>query len=609
MENTQRTSRRKAKLDPEYIGIETQNRHKVGIKFGESHDSSVKTSQESENISEEGHKLSGPTTEAPPHTPATSAPAILEEIAEVVEVDEVFEKSQENISEKESQVHIVPNVTPSTSSQLNIVSHVTPSTSSQRTKSIYESLLEQFDTVASSKDFTSSDSEPAFAPTHSSTPFQTYRQPFTAFDFNDINNSTDNSQEINQFPNPLITTPLTTPFTSSLFPTNPESSSSFFHSSFFNPSKPPSPIRRPTTPPSPVHIRVPRMTAPVLTPQLLTSTTIPIFDSDKDDPAEYITNYDAITTAGGWNSDAKKNFFTINLGPVGREWFTRYLVTVPTADWTATKAAFIANFTRRGSPNRAEALLKKRVQLPTEGVDSYYYDVLKLCNRIDSAMAEQKKIRLIINNLTPNLFEKTYTLTFANLDALRTHLHTLEDAEHSFPDAPYFKKTNKRDTDIAELKNMVCTLTNHTLELKNTKPPQPITTITNRPTQPQNTPYNHYNSPPPPQPNPNFGGGRGRARNDVQQTVGRTADGVVICYRCTQPGHIASKCENQPFCSFCHRPNHQRRDCRSLKQKREQQAQYPPQNNQQQFSRPNNQQQYSQPTNVAQPASSAFLNY
>ncbi|CAL8133287.1 unnamed protein product [Orchesella dallaii] len=42
---------------------------------------------------------------------------------------------------------------------------------------------------------------------------------------------------------------------------------------------------------------------------------------------------------------------------------------------------------------------------------------------------------------------------------------------------------------------------------------------------------------------------------------GKTADGLRICFRCNQPGHLSSHCQNEPFCPKCQINGHTLQDC------------------------------------------------
>jgi hypothetical protein len=66
----------------------------------------------------------------------------------------------------------------------------------------------------------------------------------------------------------------------------------------------------------------------------------------------------------------------------------------------------------------AEAKLQMRLQGSSERFETYFYDVLGLCDVIDSQMSEQQKTRYLLRGMQPDLVEKIYPMNITDTSEL-----------------------------------------------------------------------------------------------------------------------------------------------------------------------------------------------
>ncbi|CAL8148954.1 unnamed protein product [Orchesella dallaii] len=227
--------------------------------------------------------------------------------------------------------------------------------------------------------------------------------------------------------------------------------------------------------------------------------------------------------------------FPLLLSPVPSEWYHKYVnfLLTPLVSFTQLCSAITVAFTRRGGPDRAEAELRKMKMKEGESVDTYLYDVVRLCKLVDASMKESRKIHYIIRGLLPVLFHQIMAKDFKTVTELRQHLHRLEDARHTFgEDSPYFqmidqssKKTNQLSQEMQELKTL---MTNFN------------TTVAGRSQSPTSL------NPPAFRPNASA-----TSTDQAYTSSNRSSDGKPMCYNCTQTGHISRYCRNEPYCVIC----------------------------------------------------------
>lgn len=138
---------------------------------------------------------------------------------------------------------------------------------------------------------------------------------------------------------------------------------------------------------------------------------------EEDDAYEWLAAYEAAAKCNYWGPRELITNFPMYLGGTAEKWWW-CLSNKPTT-WEdedryngeiihGLRNRFLADFL----PCQFSLVtkLRNRVQGATEGVVSYYYDVLYWCNRVDPSMTEDAKLRYFFHGLIPSLFNQVYPL-------------------------------------------------------------------------------------------------------------------------------------------------------------------------------------------------------
>ncbi len=280
--------------------------------------------------------------------------------------------------------------------------------------------------------------------------------------------------------------------------------------------------------------------------QVIAPAVLQPFDPDKQDVNDYIRRFETVASSQGWSENQKLAMLPILLSPVPSEWYREFIdgrKGRPPSRWKTLRHAISAAFTRRGGTDRAEAQLRKRRMQADESVDSYLYDVVRLCKLVDISMPEHRRIHFITRGLPPLMFSQILSRDFDTVDDLRSHLHKLEDSRHIFgDDSPYFEMMNKAATKNTELKDEIHKLKNVVKDLvqMNTIQLNAMGEFHVNDSKPYDDLSGHQ---PPPY--------RGAVNNDGQP----------ICFNCNQTGHLSSTCQNEPFCFYCKMTGHLISNC------------------------------------------------
>jgi len=287
--------------------------------------------------------------------------------------------------------------------------------------------------------------------------------------------------------------------------------------------------------------------------QLMSPVALSPFDPERDDMADFIRQFEVISASQSWPDAQKIATFPLLLSTVPSEWYSEYVskLILPPTSWSQVKTAFIKAFTRKSGPARAEAQLRNRKMNQDESIDQYLFDVIRLCKRVQVDMPESRKIHFVIRGLQPIYFHQVMAREFPSVDTLRTQLHRLEDAKHIFgKDIPYFDMAKQLSTEINEVKNELINLktlkqspneSSSNLNYAEISDQSPAQALLETVTQ---TSFPH-----PISSSTSF-------HKRPRKFKLRAADGQLICYNCTQVGHMSRNCNNQSFCSSCKVPGH-----------------------------------------------------
>lgn len=143
----------------------------------------------------------------------------------------------------------------------------------------------------------------------------------------------------------------------------------------------------------------------------------PSYFSGTEDIELFFEEYNRIAKMNWWNEQLKLRFLPFYLKNEALKYFENEFGTSEVNNWDLVQRKFIEHYTP--SFCRQEILEKQmynHIQAPTESVDKYYFDKLRMINRVNRDMDESKKVRLIIMGLVPEYLEKV--ILIGNNDSL-----------------------------------------------------------------------------------------------------------------------------------------------------------------------------------------------
>ena len=131
----------------------------------------------------------------------------------------------------------------------------------------------------------------------------------------------------------------------------------------------------------------------------------PIFSgSGESDVEDWLLRYERVGASNKWDDQMKLGYVQFYLADIAQLWYHNHEAEIPT--WAAFKTSVTDVF---GRPTvrklHAEQRLRQRAQQPGENYTGYIEDVLNLCNRVNSAMTEEEKIRHILKGIEDGAFQ------------------------------------------------------------------------------------------------------------------------------------------------------------------------------------------------------------
>lgn len=188
----------------------------------------------------------------------------------------------------------------------------------------------------------------------------------------------------------------------------------------------------------------------------------------------------------------------------------------------------------------SQNLLTNRIQNMTEPAHQYYYDVLRLCNKVNPDMGEDEKITHLIRGLKSSILEKVLVLEPKDCKDLLSKIKSVEEAEilaNSRPNYNYVLFNQKisalsQDANVSSPDEFIKSKkTKSEIEPKSDEIKQIsdmmrtlLGEIRSRDTRKVDN--NKGRDPSPPK---------------TKQTT-RTVDGKIVCRYCTKVGHFEKNC-------------------------------------------------------------------
>lgn len=150
--------------------------------------------------------------------------------------------------------------------------------------------------------------------------------------------------------------------------------------------------------------------------------------SSSEDVQEWLDNFSTMAKANGWTNAAKYfDHLPVFLGGTAKDWYkATYKDGVPDsiADF---KDDMLSTFSYVKPALMNYSAMIERTQQLNENVSDYFWQKLKLINRVDADMTDVAKIQLIMKGLTPLYLNKVYARDFVTITSFAKTLRLIHE--------------------------------------------------------------------------------------------------------------------------------------------------------------------------------------
>ena len=248
---------------------------------------------------------------------------------------------------------------------------------------------------------------------------------------------------------------------------------------------------------------------------------------------EYLDHFSQIAKCNNWNAKLQLSRIPIYLSGPANLWYRSFMHEAETEGETPTIQMVFEGLRKEFRPQNHRTVyqshLSSRKQGLNEAVQTYYYDILNLCMRVDPHMSEQDKLFYLCQGLKSTLLEKVMPFEPKTCKELLQKCKSIEEAEimaNNRPHYNYLLMNENRTVPIEPQKStferedkIVKAIEAMGLSLKNdleSMGKNIIEAVNRRPSYRSNT---------------------GRPYRQVQ-----TLDGQRVCFTCNNPGHSYRDC-------------------------------------------------------------------
>lgn len=121
------------------------------------------------------------------------------------------------------------------------------------------------------------------------------------------------------------------------------------------------------------------------------------------DPSDWLQAVDELFEAGKIDKSDRRRLLLTFLGDDVKNWYRSEELS---AEYDIFKQQFIKAFTSSGYRLQIYSKIINRRQRLDEAVQSYYYDILSLCKKLNSEMTDNEKILHLLRGLKPSLLQQ-----------------------------------------------------------------------------------------------------------------------------------------------------------------------------------------------------------
>ena len=137
-----------------------------------------------------------------------------------------------------------------------------------------------------------------------------------------------------------------------------------------------------------------------------------------EDPEEWIEQFVHASESNFWNKEIMTKQFVNFLSGTPQRWYKTFIAKrirdsveegndePATLTWDELKSGFLNAFVSVARDVVDEFKLDTRKQKPNETIEDYVYSILALCDRVDSDMSDERRVRKLLKGLLPSYLDK-----------------------------------------------------------------------------------------------------------------------------------------------------------------------------------------------------------
>lgn len=133
--------------------------------------------------------------------------------------------------------------------------------------------------------------------------------------------------------------------------------------------------------------------------------TPPNFDG-KSDIEEFIRDYTLACSLNQWPDQLKIHYLPLYLKGSAKVLCENEIMNKQFNTWTEIETIFRNFYTPVGNEDRIEWEMLSRKQKPTESAEEYFQEKIRLINKFDPHMVEDRKVKLLLYGLLPDIIAK-----------------------------------------------------------------------------------------------------------------------------------------------------------------------------------------------------------
>lgn len=147
--------------------------------------------------------------------------------------------------------------------------------------------------------------------------------------------------------------------------------------------------------------------------------------TETQDPVTWLQSIDELFDATKISKSDRRQYIPMYFGEEVKKW---YRIGTHNDDYDEFKKEFIVAFTSSAEKLRVSNKLINRRQGLNESVQTYYYDILALCARLNPSMPDEEKVLYLLRGLRPSLQQHVIIGNYQNSKDLFEHAKRAEAA-------------------------------------------------------------------------------------------------------------------------------------------------------------------------------------